>query len=334
MKRSAVTLEEICLWPNLAQAFWRAASAKRQRAEVRAFEADFERKLADLGREVLQGRYFPAPLQQFTVYDPKTRCIRAPVFRDRILHHALMAVIGPELERSWVDDSFACRLGKGTGAAIKRAQRNLRRYPWYLQFDVVSFFDSIDHSRLMARLRRRFRNQPLLELCRRIITAYGLDSNRGLPIGALSSQYFANHSLEPLDRFLQERLRVKAMVRYMDDGIGWFPSRLDGKRAQEKIESFAAAELGLKLHRFRLQRSDRGLSFLGLRLDGRNAYPGLRRRRLYRKGRRAWERAWSLGEIEGPELQRGFSACLAALDGTDAKAWREKELKFREPVDA
>ena len=127
MRRSRATLTEVADLGNLARAFWLAARGKRTRPEVLAFTADLDRHLADLARDLLSGTVPVGDLRSFQIRDPKPRTIHAPCFRERVLHHALIAQIGPPLDRTLVDDTYACRPGKGTLAAVLRAQRLLRR---------------------------------------------------------------------------------------------------------------------------------------------------------------------------------------------------------------
>ena len=121
--------------------------------------------------------------RRFEIRDPKLRAIFAPCFRERVLHHALMNLIGPVLDRALVDDSFACRAGKGTLAATVRVHEHVRRFPWYAKMDVRAYFASIRHSILMERVRRRIKGDDVLALLDRIVAAHGEGSGLGLPIG-------------------------------------------------------------------------------------------------------------------------------------------------------
>lgn len=190
-----ITLGDVAELANLTAAAWRAAAGKRHRREVRLFLASLDRSLAQLAADLHAGLAPANRFRTFTIFDPKRRTIHAPIFRDRVVHHALMAHVGPELEQRLIFDSYACREGKGNLAAVQRAQHFARRYRWYGKLDVRGYFHSIDHEVLKTGLRRCVKG-PALRLCHRIIEGFTTTPGRGLPIGALSSQYFANWYLQ------------------------------------------------------------------------------------------------------------------------------------------
>ena len=130
MRRSRVGLAAIADWHNLAAAFWRAARGKGQRDDVSRFRADLNGELARLRESLLDGSVEVGRMRSFHIRDPKPRIIHAPCFRERVLHHAVMAHVGPVLDRALVDDTYACRVGKGALAAVLRAQHHQRRWPW------------------------------------------------------------------------------------------------------------------------------------------------------------------------------------------------------------
>jgi retron-type reverse transcriptase len=198
---------------NLTCAFHRAARGKATRPEVRAFRDRLDANLAEMGEDIRSGALRLGGFRAFRIYDPKPRVIHAPVFRDRVIHHALMRQLGPIIERRLVDDTFACREGKGALAAVHRAQAHHRRFRYFVKVDMRSYFASIDHAVLSAQLRRLFKHPGTLRLLAQVLASHDPDGQgRGLPIGALTSQHFANLYLAPLDRFLLERLRVRGMV--------------------------------------------------------------------------------------------------------------------------
>jgi len=204
---------------NLRLAFWKAAKGKRGKADCVAFRERLDENLAALRAELLEGDVPVGNYHYFTVHDPKERLICAASFRERVLHHAVMNVCEPALERAAVFDSYACRKGKGRLLAVERAQGYARTHGWFLKMDIRKYFDSIDHETLRALLGRKFKDPELLRLVDRILASYQTAPGRGLPIGNLTSQHFANFYLAPLDRFLKEELRRGAYVRYMDDFV-------------------------------------------------------------------------------------------------------------------
>lgn len=334
-RRSAVSLEDVAARDNLEVAFWLGARGKRHRPEVARFAASFERELDDLRQRILAAELPEGTLTTFEIRDPKPRLIHAPCFRHRVLHHALMRQLEPTIERSLVFDTYACIPGRGTLAAVERAQQHARRYTWYVKTDIAAYFASIEHERLLGDLARRFKHPGVLALCRRIIEAHHSAPGRGLPIGALTSQHFANLYLSPLDRLLLEQLRVDGMVRYMDDTLWWAPSRAQARQQLREVVTFLGRERGLEVKgNWQINRSERGIPFCGFRV-----FPGAlrlsqRRRRRYRAARSRWETAYRQGMISAAELQRGYLSALAITAHADATAWRRRELQRRPACDA
>ena len=267
MKRSAIDLSAIADWNNLTAAFHRAASGKTNRAEVRMFQARLCQELAALREDILVGEPRLSPMRSFQIFDPKQRLIHAPVFRDRVLHHALIAHIGPVLERSLIFDTYACRVGKGTIAAVRRVQHFARRFAWYGQIDIRSYFPNIDHGILNGLLERRFKNRELLRFLSGMIATHGTGAGRGLPIGALTSQHFANLYLDGCDRFLLEGCKVRGMVRYMDDTVWWADSKEAVHGQLRAAADFLRDRRGLEIKQpVRIGGSAHGISYCGFRV--------------------------------------------------------------------
>mgnify|MGYP002378202041 CR=1 FL=1 len=266
---------------------------------------------------------------------PRASKSTAPCFRDRVMHHALMAHMGPVLERSLVADTFACRVGKGTLAAVLRAQHHLRRHPWWVKVDMRAYFASIDHGILRDLLARRFKHPQLHALCARVLAATPDGLGRGLPIGALTSQHFANVYLDALDRHLLEHLKVRGMVRYMDDVLWWCESQTTARVTLEEVRGFLwrVRRLALKPD-VRIGQSAQGVTFLGFRVLPGQLRMALRRRRRYTAARRRWEQRYAAGAVDARVLQAGYDAALAITAHADAVAWRRAELARRPPVDA
>jgi len=333
VKRSPVSLQQVADWHNLTAAFQLAARGKRDRDEVRRFAARLEHEIAALRASILNGDIAVGQMHAFRIRDPKPRLIHAPCFRERVLHHALMAQLGPVLDRALVFDTYACRVGKGTLAAVQRASEHSRRWPWFVQIDMRAYFASIDHAILKRLLARRFKDAGLLALCGRIIDAYQTAPGRGLPIGALSSQHFANYYLGGLDRLLLEQCRVGGLVRYMDDLVWWGGDRASVRAALAEALAFAGRERGLEIKSpQRVGRSRHGLSFCGFRILPGQLLLSRRRKRLYGQCRRRWEQRWLDGRITDAELQRGFSSAWAMTAHANAAGWRREQLR-RMPLD-
>ena len=332
MRRSGVGLSEVADWHNLAAAFHRAAKGATDGPVIQGFRENLAAELSDLRRGLLTGTLSLGEMTAFRIHDPKPRLIHAPCFRERVLHHAVMAQVGPVLDNALVDDTYACRTGKGALAAVRRCQQHARRYPWYVQIDIRGFFASIDHGVLLACLRRKLKNQQLLELLGRIVRVYETRPGKGLPIGALTSQHFANFYLAGLDRLLSEDPRVRGMVRYMDDLAWWTDDREKARETLTSAAAYAEESLALTVKSPpRLGRSRHGLCFCGYRILPGALLLSRRRKRRYAERRRHWEQAYAAGRIDGYTLQRNYAAVLGQTSHADARAWRAEQLR-RQPL--
>lgn len=337
MRRSRVTISEVAEWPNLISAFARAASGKGGRSDVAAYRGDLESELALLQSGLLLGTIPVGVMRRFTIRDPKPRVIHAPCFRERVLHHALMAKLGPVLDRSLVDDTFACRTGKGALASVRRAQRHMRNWPWFAQIDIRGYFPAVDHGILLDLVSRKFSDHEVLRLVARIVGAHHAgqhehERGRGLPIGALTSQIFANFYLGDADRLALERCRVPGYVRYMDDFVWWGRSREHVRETCNHMCEFLRTRLRLDVKRpVRIGRSRDGLSFCGYRILPGRLLLSRRRKNRYAVARRQVESAFARGNMDAAELQRSLDAALAITAHADAIAWRREQLR-RHPV--
>ena len=270
MKRSGHLFEQVADFHALIAAAKRAARGKGASLSAASFLFNMEGEILRLQREMSDGSYRPLSYRTFYISDPKPRTISAADFRDRVAHHALCAVLEPLFERAAIFDSYACRPGKGSHRAVRRAQEFSRRFGRFLKLDIRKFFETVDHDVLKAGLRRLVKDRRLLELAGRIIAhgAPGSPSGKGLPIGNLTSQHFANHYLTPLDHFIKETLRAPGYVRYMDDFLLFSDSKSFLRDAHERIRDFVERDLklGLKFEATVHAPVSEGIPFLGMRL--------------------------------------------------------------------
>ncbi|MEI7994818.1 MAG: reverse transcriptase/maturase family protein [Methylococcaceae bacterium] len=287
MKSHGGLFARIITQDNLAAALKHAARGKSQRPAVQDFLKKSESQLSWLQQEIQSGEYRPRPYQQFTILDPKPRRISCADFRDRVVHHAICAVIAPLIDRRLIDDNFACRLGKGSHRALQRAQYFAGRHPWFLKTDIQRYYDTIDHALLLARLEKMFRESALLHLLEIIIRQPipGQTPGKGLPIGNLTSQWLANLYLDPLDHWVKEQRRVPGYVRYMDDIACWDAGKEALFALSGDMRAFLAEELKLTLKEQQTINAPvgEGMPFLGWRV-----YPALLRqqgKRLRRQRR-------------------------------------------------
>ncbi len=273
MKRTRGVFEEALSFRVLCEAAHRAFRANRGNGDALQFMYRLEPELFQLQRELESGAYRPGPYHTFTIREPKERKIAAATFRDRVVHHAVCAVLEPVFERRFIYDSYACRKDKGSHRAIQRAWAFTRQDGWFLKCDVEKYFDSVDHEILKLRVHRLFKDKRFLDLLERIIdhNAPHNAPGKGLPIGNLTSQYFANLYLDGFDHFIKEQLRVERYVRYMDDFLCFADSKEELQCVLSEVREFMDERLCLRLktRKCYIAPVTQGIPFLGMRL-----YPG------------------------------------------------------------
>jgi hypothetical protein len=330
MKRVGNLFEAVVEPENLRLAFWKASRGKRDRPDQRAFAMRLEDEIEGLRVGLLQGDYPVGEYTRFTVYDPKERVICAAAFRERVLHHALMNVCEPWIDKWLIADTFACRVGMGQARAVRRAQAFARRHAWFLKCDVRKFFDSVPHVGLKALLRRKFKDGRLLSWCDRIIDTYETAPGRGLPIGNLTSQHFANLYLDPLDRFVKETLRFGGYVRYMDDFVVWGADGETLKRARSAVTAFAAERLGLELKAEAfINRTRHGMDFLGMRVFPHTVRIDRRSLRRFVAKTRRYEWLLAQGVWTERRFQERMTALTAFVAQGDTLHWRRDFFRER-----
>jgi len=263
MKRQGYLLEQIADMSNLELAYHKAQRGKGKSVQVQDYHRNLYDNLFGLRAQILSGDIQVGDYHFFTIYDPKKRQICAAPFAQRVLHHAVINVCYPFFERRQTSDSYASRIGKGTYAALEKARVCARRYPWYLKLDVRKYFDSINHGILRSQLCRMFKDARLLLLFDKIISSYEATTGVGVPIGNLTSQYFANHYLASADHYVKEVLRIPDYVRYMDDMVLWHTDKEQLLEIGHRYREYFEEQMALTLKPFCLNRSVKGLPFLG-----------------------------------------------------------------------
>jgi hypothetical protein len=330
MKRAGNLFERILDRENLRRAVHKALQGKRDRPEARDFTRRLDHHLNDMAARLRQDTFSVGKYYQFVIHDPKERIITAPCFAERVLHHAILNVCEPHFERWLIGDTFACRRGKGRGAALARAGQFARRFPFFLKMDIRKYFDSISHEELLKRLGTRFKDRRLLALLERIVRTFRGALGRGLPIGSLTSQHFANFYLGWFDRFIKEKLRVRGYVRYMDDLALWGDSRDDLKQALAGAETFLRQQLHLELKAVPyLNRTEHGMDFLGCRVHRQRLTLNARSRRRFRRKLAALEERYLVGAIDEGELQQRATALTAfsRTAGVSSRGFRQAVLE-------
>jgi RNA-directed DNA polymerase len=333
MKRTLIKLETIAERANLALALNKAARGKQHRDQVSLFLQQANRNLNRLAEDIVNARMPYGRFREFIIHDPKQRVIHAACFEDRIFHHALMNIAGPVLETAMLPTSFACRTGLGVHRAAGHVQQAIRRFNWYAKVDIKSYFANIEHAILIKVLQRRFKGNDFTLQLHRLLDCYHTEPGKGLPIGSLTSQYFANYYLDELDRLLDGLPEVKAHVRYMDDIVWWGDSKPDVKKVLHQVQSYLIENRQLEIKpNLQVQQSKLGISYCGYRILPGVIQLSLRRKRSYQKRRLYWETQFQQGTISATQLQSCYAAVHAILQGTDSMAWRRHNLRLHPAI--
>ncbi len=266
------TYNQITSLENLFTAWEEFRKGKRNKQDVLLFELNLEDNIFNLHNGLKLGVQRDIFYQQFRITDPKPRLINKASVADRLLHHAIYRYLQPLFNKTFIFDSFSCRKEKGTHKAFKRTiqitrrvSRNYSSSCWVLKCDIKKFFDSVDHKVLIDLLRSRIDDKPLIYLLEEIIESFEAKPGKGMPLGNLTSQLFANVYMDPLDKFVKHRLKVKHYIRYADDFLLFSqnPSELLGYFIE--INGFLKSELKLSLHpdKIILRKLNWGIDFVG-----------------------------------------------------------------------
>ena len=290
---------------NLFSAWREFRRGKRSRSDVQYFERHLEDNIFALRDDLIFGRYQHGPYHRFHIFDPKHRIIHKATVRDRLAHHAIYRILQPVLERSFIFDSYSCRIGKGMHAAVRRlgkftrkASSNYQGPCWVLKFDIRKFFDSVDHGILLDILYKKIPCDRTFFLLSGIVRSYRSVSAvrggslgetqrpAGIPIGNLTSQLFANIYLDAFDHFIKERLQISHYIRYTDDAVIVHPDCKLLSALLPPIERWLWQERRLMLHptKVEIRKLSQGIDFLGyVTLSHHRVLRTKTKRRMFRK---------------------------------------------------
>lgn len=341
--------DDICSFETLYRAYDNARAKKNYRLEVMAFTANLEPNLFAIQRELLNGEYQISGYRVFFIYDPKLRMVMAVMFRDRIVQWSVYGALYDFYDKTFIEDSYACRRNKGTHRAADRLQYWLRQVdrkpePWYyLKLDISKYFYRISHEILLGILSRRVRDERLLDLLAKIISSNGMHfgiprgldpgmctedmrlEDTGIPIGNLTSQLFANIYLNELDQYCKHTLHCHYYVRYMDDVIILSNDKMHLHELKNKIESFLNTELQLDLNKKTAIRPiSCGVDFVGYKM-----WPTYRKlkkssaRRILRKCK-ALCIDYALGEATFEDVRRRMASYNGILQNANSYGLRQK----------
>lgn len=284
MKKHKNLYEQICSFKNIDGACRKARAGKRSKSEVSLFEFNLEKEMLKIQQELIEESYTPGSYREFYITEPKKRKISAAPYRDRVVHHCLFNVIGPIFEKSFIYDTYANRKMKGTHKAILRAQKYARRYTYVLKCDIKKYFPSIDHRILIDELQKKIGCKKTMRLIEIIINNSNkqeevyeyfdgddlftpFERRRGLPIGNLTSQFFANIYLSRLDRNIKEDFSINGYVRYVDDFLIFSNNKKELAEVKQKTANVLAGfRLSLHDNKSTISRCDDGISFLGFKI--------------------------------------------------------------------
>jgi len=291
---------------NLLKAYYMARRGKREKFSVCDYDFHLENNIIKQKYILQRRRYTPRPYTRFLVFDPKTRLVSAPAFEDRVLHHSIIAQIEPLFDKQFIYDSYACRKNKGTHLGAKRVKKFLMaarcihgkdKDLYILQCDIQKYFQSIDWEILLKIISKTINCPKTMDLIRTIIYTHetvgrcikknqteeqlslfdsveqipmpvSVENRKGLPIGNLTSQLFANVYLNELDHFVKEVLRERWYARYMDDFLIIHPDRKHLCKVREQIRAFLTDNLALSLHprKVSIKNVKTGVPFVGYRI--------------------------------------------------------------------
>lgn len=265
MKRNGNLFAQVFSEENLYQAYLDARRGKRHKRACHQFEKSLGANLESLGERLRDGSYCPGPYFQFVVHEPKERIIHAPSFKDCVVQHAIYREIYPIFNRTFIDTSFACRVGMGTRKASEYTQQALQAHDgdsYTLKLDVRKFFYRIDRTILRRLIERKIKDAALVE----VMMMFAADDGPvGIPIGNLLSQIYALIYLNPVDHFIKRQLKTGHYVRYVDDMLLVGLTRQQCLDHREAIIAFLADNLNLELSKSTIQKVKRGVNFVGYR---------------------------------------------------------------------
>ena len=278
--------KNIYQWENLILAFKKAKRGKTKKYYVKQFQENLPNSLLDLQHELKIQAYEPKPLKTFILRDPKTRKISKSNFRDRIIHHAICNIIEPIFQKAFIHDSCANQKRKGNLFAIKRFYKFSKQISnnglilknkfndtnyilgYCFKADIKHYFQEVNHEILLKIIKRKIKDKETIQLMQCILKKASTQQlNKGMPLGNLTSQFFANVYLNELDYFIKHKLKTKYYIRYVDDFIIFSKSKEQLKIWKNNISNFLKQQLNLELHpqKSKIIPLSKGVDFVGFR---------------------------------------------------------------------
>jgi len=344
MKTYKNLYSRLCSFENLCLAFEKCRRRKRYKEGVPEFEYNLEKEIFEIKEELESFSFKPQPPKVFLVRDPKRRVIHATSFKERVIHHALCNIIEPIFDKTFIFDSYACRKEKGTHAAIERfdifkrkTNKNNTKKCYILKADIKKYFDSIDHEILLSLIGRKIKDEKVMWLITQIVRqGNGNTEGRGMPIGNLTSQLFANIYLNELDHFVKQQLKIKHYVRYVDDVVVLNSSIDYLFWARNQMQNFLEERLNLNFHPKKtfVMPLDKGLDLLGYRIF--YFYKLLRENNLqrFKKRLRRLKYQYEMGSLPLEKLSQSIVSWTAHAKHANSYKLRRRvlgEVRFVTP---
>ena len=344
MKRFGNLYKDITSFENVLRASRMARLGKRYKTSTARFEFALEKNILKIIRELKEKTYTPGPYKDFIIYEPKMRQISAAPYYDRVIHHALMNIVEPLVRTSYIHDTYACIKGRGTHSAVDRYKQFQRKNTYVLKCDIKKYFQNIDHEILMEKLTGKIKCPDTLWLLETIIRSKAYDSGceyfdgdnlftpvqrpKGVPIGNLTSQFFANLYLNDFDHFMKQEIKNRYYIRYCDDFVIFSNDKETLKQVKQAVIDYLDI-IRLKVHpnKTRVFRVNDGVDFLGYRIWP--GYSKVRKSRVksYRRRIRRMEDAYSRGELTLERVTASVRSWLGHVRHANAKGLQKEVLE-------
>ncbi|VVB53162.1 Reverse transcriptase (RNA-dependent DNA polymerase) [uncultured archaeon] len=340
MKTYKNIFNDIISLENLFLAWDKFKGDKQKKKDVQQFEWKLEENIFQLYGELKNNTYKHGAYVSFHIHDPKQRQIHKAVVRDRVLHHAVFNVLNPIFEPTFISHSFSCRLDKGTHKGVEAMTKKLRQVSrngfkpcFVLKCDIKKFFETVDHSKLLRIIRRKIKDKEAMQLLEQIIGSFSskysnIFNQKGLPIGNLTSQLFANIYLNGFDQFIKGDLKVKNYIRYTDDFVIISRDRKYLENLIISIRAYLSEELYLELHpkKVSIRKFSQGIDFLGyVTMPHHSVLRTKTKRRIFRKLKKRVD-GYLTGAVSKETLEQSIQSYLGTL--SHANTYRvSNELK-------
>lgn len=318
---------EIISPENLFLAWDNFKSGKQKKTDVQKFEWELEQNIFQLYRDLRRGAYRHHSYSAFYISDPKQRHIHKAEVRDRVLHHAVFSALNPIFEKTFIANSFSCRIGKGTHKGffalekmIRKTSKNYSQPCFILKCDIKKFFDTVDHAILMNILKKRIKDKNAARLLGEIIGSFSSAYSdifyaKGVPIGNLTSQLFANIYLNEFDQFVKNKLRIKHYARYTDDFVIVSEDKTYLRNILKPVSGFLKEQLALELHpkKIAIIKYSQGVDFLGyIALPHYRLIRSKTKKRIFKRLKKRIVE-YKTGKIEKQSLNQSVQSYLGVL---------------------